>query len=429
MQIAEHHREQFELAYATAWAKDREGGETPEQLAAEIKSWRAGDTYEEEFIRLRFGWEGYQWARASQCLAQIEEPAQPVLYVSPGQLANHSNPEGPESAKAGRYLPARKTPAGKFIQPLYAGAAPAAVAGSDLNPAEADLPDVEDMAHSAVQEALSFGVNHDVFHRWMRAVMDKTVEAMTAAPALEAPAAPEPETVAWLNKPIQLVNGEKAGDLPATVDFKRHAVAHEWHQAEPLVRLSDALTYAKALAAAPQAPRLGEDALHLLRRLLSNQHTFTGPEFRAAPQAPAAPAVDVLSQAVRDVLAERRRQVEAEGYDTEHDDAHVMGEIGALAALYLMPDGARDWDATSTTYGATLGQSLLPKNWTMPTMGEDRRRDLVKGIACGLAELERWDRVSVQAGYLECTQFHVLNQSALDLDTVAAAQAKEGGEA
>ncbi|MDH2234570.1 hypothetical protein N5K37_32155, partial [Delftia tsuruhatensis] len=34
---------------------------------------------------------------------------------------------------------------------------------------------------------------------------------------------------------------------------------------------------------------------------------------------------------------------------------------------------------------------------------------------------------AAQAGYLECTQFHVLNQSALDLDTVAAAQAKEGG--
>lgn len=38
---------------------------------------------------------------------------------------------------------------------------------------------------------------------------------------------------------------------------------------------------ADLLAAAPQAPRLGEDALHLLRRLLSNQHTLTGPEFRA----------------------------------------------------------------------------------------------------------------------------------------------------
>ncbi|WP_336695904.1 hypothetical protein, partial [Delftia acidovorans] len=81
MQTAEHHREQFELAYATAWAKDRDGGETPEQLAAEIKAWRVGDTYEAEFIRLRFGWEGYQWARAGQCLAQIEEPAQPVAEI------------------------------------------------------------------------------------------------------------------------------------------------------------------------------------------------------------------------------------------------------------------------------------------------------------------------------------------------------------
>lgn len=34
---------------------------------------------------------------------------------------------------------------------------------------------------------------------------------------------------------------------------------------------------------------------------------------------------------------------------------------------------------------------------------------------------------AAQAGYLECTQFHVLNQAALDLDTVAAAQTKEGG--
>ncbi len=112
------------------------------------------------------------------------------------------------------------------------------------------------------------------------------------------------------------------------------------------------------------------------------------------PAAPVAPAAHALSQAAQDVLAERRRQVEAEGYDTEHDDTHVMGEIGALAALYLMPDGARDWDATSTTYGATLGQALLPEDWTMPKMGENRRRDVVKGIACGLAELERLDRAA-----------------------------------
>lgn len=60
--IAEKHRERFEFAYATAWAKARAGGETAEQLAAEIQTWRVGDTYGADLPRLRFGWEGYQWA-------------------------------------------------------------------------------------------------------------------------------------------------------------------------------------------------------------------------------------------------------------------------------------------------------------------------------------------------------------------------------
>ena len=65
------------------------------------------------------------------------------------------------------------------LSSLLAGvSAPAALAT-----AEVELPDVEDMAHSAVQEALRFGVNHDVFHRWMRSVMDKTVAALTAPQA------------------------------------------------------------------------------------------------------------------------------------------------------------------------------------------------------------------------------------------------------
>lgn len=104
-----------------------------------------------------------------------------------------------------------------------------------------------------------------------------------------------------------------------------------------------------------------------------------------------------LTQAARDVLAERARQIGAEGYDPEHDDAHDMGEIGALAALYLMPQGAREWDASSTGYGATLGEALLPADWSMPRMGDDPRQDLVKGAACGLAELERFDRAAARA--------------------------------
>ena len=106
---------------------------------------------------------------------------------------------------------------------------------------------------------------------------------------------------------------------------------------------------------------------------------------------------DGLTKAVRDVLAERARQVERKGYDPEHDDSHVLGEIGALAALYLMPDGARSWDASSTGYGDTLSEALLPSGWSLPAMGGDCRADAVKGVACGLAEIERLDRDAARA--------------------------------
>lgn len=62
---------------------------------------------------------------------RIEHPAEPageepVLWVSPGQLATHADPTHaiyyPELA--GNYLPARKTCAGQFTMPLYARPAP-----------------------------------------------------------------------------------------------------------------------------------------------------------------------------------------------------------------------------------------------------------------------------------------------------------------
>lgn len=96
--------------------------------------------------------------------------------------------------------------------------------------------------------------------------------------------------------------------------------------------------------------------------------------------------------AARDVLAERRRQVEAEGYDQEHDDAHPNEEIAAYAALYAMPPTARDWPASETGYGETFGAALCPVDWT-PKFG-DRRRELVKAAALLLAEIERIDRAA-----------------------------------
>ena len=70
MQIDE--RAAFEMAYATEWHNSRSGDETVEQLAAEIKGWREGNTYGDDLPRLKFGWEGYQWALSSASTAEPE---------------------------------------------------------------------------------------------------------------------------------------------------------------------------------------------------------------------------------------------------------------------------------------------------------------------------------------------------------------------
>lgn len=109
----------------------------------------------------------------------------------------------------------------------------------------------------------------------------------------------------------------------------------------------------------------------------------------------AAPGTEV-PQAWLDVQSERRRQITAEGWTPEHDDEHACDEIAAFACFYAMPPAARDWDASSTGYGDTLGEAILPEGWE-PKTG-DRRRELVKAGALILAEIERLDRAAASQG-------------------------------
>lgn len=103
-----------------------------------------------------------------------------------------------------------------------------------------------------------------------------------------------------------------------------------------------------------------------------------------------------VPQAWLDVQAERRRQITAEGWTPEHDDEHACDEIAAFACFYAMPPAARDWDTSSTGYGDTLGEAILPEGWE-PKTG-DRRRELVKACALALAEIERLDRATATQG-------------------------------
>lgn len=91
-----------------------------------------------------------------------------------------------------------------------------------------------------------------------------------------------------------------------------------------------------------------------------------------------------MAQAIYDVLAERLRQVDDEGWTADHDDAHSHGQMAGAALCYLaedIPHWAREqahgcywpWDA----------------DWWKPG---DHRRNLVKAGALILAEIERLDR-------------------------------------
>lgn len=94
--------------------------------------------------------------------------------------------------------------------------------------------------------------------------------------------------------------------------------------------------------------------------------------------------------AVRDVLTERRRQVEAEGWTPEHDDKHTNDELAALACFYAMPASVCEWSSPDC-YGDTLGEFIRSAGWWQTTTG-DRRRELVRAGALILAEIERLDR-------------------------------------
>ena|SRR5437763_1326539 len=112
------------------------------------------------------------------------------------------------------------------------------------------------------------------------------------------------------------------------------------------------------------------------------------------------PVWSAPSAAASDVLAERRRQIEVEGYTPDHDDAYLNDDIAAYATYYAMPQAAREWPATETGYGNTLAEAIVPEGWPVPVT-QDRRRELVKAAALVLAAIEQIDREAVASAALE----------------------------
>ncbi len=90
-----------------------------------------------------------------------------------------------------------------------------------------------------------------------------------------------------------------------------------------------------------------------------------------------------LTDAERDVLAERRRQIEQEGWTPINDDQHDEGEMAIAAACYAE-------SAAGFHHPRTIPETWpWAQSWWKPTTP---RRDLIKAGALILAEIERLDR-------------------------------------
>lgn len=90
------------------------------------------------------------------------------------------------------------------------------------------------------------------------------------------------------------------------------------------------------------------------------------------------------TRAVRDVIAERRRQIEVEGWAPEHDDRHGAHELAEAAACYCLSSAGKPFDYFETMWPW--------ERWWFKV--SDPRRDLVKAGALVLAEIERLDRAA-----------------------------------
>lgn len=109
-----------------------------------------------------------------------------------------------------------------------------------------------------------------------------------------------------------------------------------------------------------------------------------------------------MRNAVYDVIAERTRQIEREGFDSVHDDYHSGGELALAACCYAfaaqMPPITRE--VIKPAEGGVANSVTLSENWPF---GDDwwkpttPRHDLVKAAALIIAEIERIDRLAASA--------------------------------
>ena len=92
------------------------------------------------------------------------------------------------------------------------------------------------------------------------------------------------------------------------------------------------------------------------------------------------------------IQTERIRQVNQEGWTTEHDDQHKNDQLAVAAAIYALPEVFRN---------ELLSRSIhywpWDKKWWKPTP-QDRIKELTKAGALIAAEIDRLNRFGDKYG-------------------------------
>lgn len=110
-----------------------------------------------------------------------------------------------------------------------------------------------------------------------------------------------------------------------------------------------------------------------------------------------------ITTAAYDVLEERKRQIEIEGWTPEHDDLHVDFSLAKAASVYAATASVNDiyrlaMDAHGLHGAPGKLLELWPLSWDISWLKpKSRRADLVKAAALILAEIERLDRLTAGA--------------------------------
>lgn len=170
-----------------------------------------------------------------------------------------------------------------------------------------------------------------------------------------------------------------------------------------LERLADFAIFARQSALATSASALARDeASVLIDKIVMNvdgvdrilEIVNSGPTINGLFIRVVAATV---SDAARDVLAERQRQVAVEGWTPEHDDEHESGELSAAAFGYLFSALNILGKPTPPDSVRTMTPPYWPwdASWFKP--GPPRRM-LEKAGALILAEIEHLDRAQSTNG-------------------------------